>query len=302
MHQTDKTLVLTTHDHAQPMTLEALIYANAEMALAQAAGTERHQIAPGDSAWDNSLRGIFSILPRQPVIAIGMQAHAALAGFQKRSLFVGDHCLESVTQSQHGIEQLIWSCANTSRIIAIGDDAWGAVQLLPVADRRHYAVPPLKLPQSQPGLDARKLRIINHQPDHGVASELATLAVAQGFTIAGDVVTEHPARGGAEIHVHVGPHAVSAKNFRLIDSWHSGAVAVQLLPSRPSTGWEDGTLMAEDEVNGFICHTPQTVLAVCTQIQQDPVLARTLIAAGRHSAAPLARAWSAIAQDLLANQ
>jgi hypothetical protein len=309
----DNAAVYVGTDGTQALSMEAMIYANAETALAQIAHMERHLVAQKDGAWDRSPLGLFDIVPDDIVIALGMLAHTALADCRKRSLFAGNDFAEGQARSDHDIGRLIWSCANTSRAIAVGEKAWRAVQMLPVADRRQYEVPPLKFPQPEAGVKARDLFIVNHEPDDRLSRELAALAASDGFNVTCCGLAEmahdpafsmkrHFWCAEAAIHVHVGLHATSTKAIRLVDSWHSGRLAVQLVPPKPQTGWEPGKLWVEDEANGFICHSAEAVLAVCRELEDDPVLGRKLISAAHHSAAPLARAWSAIAQDLLRDQ
>lgn len=309
----DNAVVYIGSDGLKPLSREALIYENIEMALAQMASLERHLISREDSARGRAPLGLVDVILQDKVIAIGMLAHAMLADFRKRSVLAGDHGLDGDAQGTHDIEELIWSCANTSRAIAIGDGAWRALQMLPIADRRHYDVPPLKLPQSNAAVKAQNLLIINHDSDGRLARELAALANTDKFTVTGcGLLDDLDGQGSspilqswtpqAGIHVHVGLHTVKAERLRLIDSWNCGRVTVQLLPPRPSAGWETSSLLIEDEANGFICHSTDAVLAVCREVRRDPVLGRTLVGAGHRSAAQLTRVWTSIVQDLLLDQ
>jgi hypothetical protein len=300
-------IYLTSHDTA-PLSRETLIYDNAELALARLARLDRHLIAREDNASGRSPPGLADMISPDPVIAMGMLPHRRLADFQKRSLLAGELALDDAASSAEDIAQLIWSCANTSRVIALGEAAWRMVQMLPVEDRRHYPVPPLKLPQALE-VKARRLFVINHGADDRPVHELAKRAQAEGFGVVCSGIPENPGQRRyldtqpfccpeAAIHIHLGHHNAAAKSFRLIDSWHSGRLAVQWIkPAQEAADAEN--LLVEDATNGFICHSIEAVLAACGELAEDHVLCHKFAGAGHRTAEPPARAWSAIAAELL---
>lgn len=301
---------------------EALIYENIELALAALADIDKHfvpgrPIAGGDASWPRSAPpGLAHVKPAELIIALGKAAHTALADFQKRTLIAGDLDLESEDADEKAalldeVRRFIWSCINTLKVVAVGAGAWRSVQMLPLADRRFYDVPPLRIASAPRPDTIDGILIINHDGDDRQARRLAE------FLEGGDTAvectglarnrSESPSKsaesfcsGAATIHVHVGHHTMAAEKLRLVDTWHSRRLAVQLVASRSArSAAGSDNLLVEDEVNGFLVHAPEKVAALCAEIKQDPILRRRLLDGGSQTVAPLVKAWMAIAEDLL---
>ena len=287
---------------------EVLIHDQISAALTSLANLDRHalsSIGSDATGHDAPMPGLTQIRGGEPVIALGRAAHVLLADVEKRTLICGDLDLEGddcglLTQD---IEQLVWSCTNTLRIVALGETAWQSVQLLPVSSRRFYNIPPLCLGAATSETAERRVLVINHDADDSRAKALADVLDRHGMAVECAGLLSTAVAGWsdtASIHVHVGEHTLSASEPRLIDSWCSDRFALQLVPRRGANlSSNPNVLMIEDEANGFICDTYDAVVMACHELLEDRVLQRKVIAAGQNSVAPLVKTWLAVAEDLL---
>ena len=127
-------------------------------------------------------------------------------------------------------------------------------------------------------------------------ARLAYTAAAPSANAHAPAWTEH-----SQIHIHVGHHTMSDETLRLVDSWQSRSVALQLLPRRSLSDRNESPrwLLIENEANGFLCRSPESVRASCEELLADVVLRKKFVEAGAHAAAPLARTWNVIADELL---
>ena len=286
---------------------EAVIHEQLDGVLATLTNVERHTVVPfkaGERKVACTVPGLTQVRPGEAIIALGRAAHNILADVRKRTLMAGGSRLEDDDSEE--IEQLVWSCVNTLELVALGRRAWQSAQLLPVQHRCFFSVPPLRMgPATGVGPNHRVL-VINHNDDDSKARALIEALDRSGFEVASassgleTMAQEDCWRDQSFVHVHVGEHALDADEPRLVDSWWSDRLALQLISRRriPGTGHSQ-VLMIEDEANGFICETPEAIVATCGEVLADRVLQRKLIAAGQNSVAPLVRNWVTIAEALL---
>ena len=296
---------------------ESLIFENVETAIAGLVTTERRLLsedmmperAPNRAMWP----GLGHVASRDAIIALGKAAHTVLADVQKRTLLASDLDLEfddgkSAQDLRDDIERFVWSCTNTSKVVAVGKGAWRSAQMLPLADRSFHEVPPLRIAPPLGAGSRAGILVVNHYSDDDQARALVACFRESGIAVelcgmvevSGETRLRPFCDGEAAVHVHVGHHAVAAEKLRLVDSWHSRRLALQLLPPRPyqQPGIIDA-LLIEDEVNGFIGHTPEAIVSLYAEVRQDRVLERQVIERGYQTVAPLTQAWTAIARDLL---
>ena len=300
--------MIWTAVYATPSTADgraAAIHANVEAALAALTEIERHAVDGVDAASRRraAAPGLVRIEDHRRVVALGLDAHVALADARKCSLIAGD--IEVELRRTDDLAPLVWSCANTATVVALGAAAWRSVQLLPFDRRRFQPLPPLRLGAGEGG--GARVLVIDHEDGAETARALAALLRrdvaevaylgARRVSSAGPAVPDPAWSGGADIHVHVGHHAAGCETLRLLDSWQSRCPALQLVPRDGRAGAHH--LLIEDGVNGFLCHAPDAVRARLAELVTNRVRRRTLVAAGLRSAAPLAQGWAAVVQDLL---
>ncbi len=298
--------VYASQRRSNALRKESLIYDSIDLALDSMPDVNwRYQAMPADAR--ASPPGLREVSPHEKIVALGRAAHTVLADYRKRTLVAGDDDEDLLDED---LSRLVWSCVNTSKVVALGRGAWRSVQMLPIAERRFYEIPPLRMARVQDGKTdeiAAEVLVINHEAD-----ELRARQVAEAMTRGGYRV-QRTGRGGdgegggdhggwsaqAAIHVHVGCHDSRAEEVRLLDSWHSRRFVVMLLPRRLIKEPPTGSLMVDPEVNGFLCDTPEKVLAACADIRGDAVLRKKMLHAGSISVAPLAREWLTIAAELV---
>ena len=302
-------IVYSRERRSNALRKENLIYDNVDRALDAMADVDWQRRPMPDAAALSSRPGLREVRPLETIVALGRAAHAVLADYRKQTLVAGDDEEDGIEED---VERLVWSCINTSKVVALGRGAWRSVQMLPIAERRLYELPPLRMPPALEGSSpvevGPEVLVINHEPDDGRARHVAEALARGGYTV------QHAGRGGgnerethhgcwsasAPIHVHVGHHDGSVEEVRLLDTWHSRRFAIVLLPRRLALNPPPNALMVEPEVNGFLCETPEKVLAACADIRADPVLRKKMLNAGVANVAPLAREWLAIAKALVA--
>ena len=175
--------------------------------------------------------GLTRIKPNDPVIALGRAAHTALADFEKRSLIASGMSFdESDADGGEDLDRLIWSCVNTSKVVALGEHAWRSIQMLPLADRRFYDVPPLHM---QPGADGRletmesSSSTMTTNPRRRGTSSISCGANVHRSNMSGPgrlpglfAPIDTPWTSDAFVHIHVGHHAIGDDRVRLVDSWY----------------------------------------------------------------------------------
>ena len=105
----------------------------------------------------------------------------------------------------------------------------------------------------------------------------------------------------AFVHIHVGRHTIRDEAIRLVDTWSSRRLAFQLVaPQHLRSRSDDAAdLLVEDEVNGFLCTSPEAILTCYDELLADPILQKKVIEGGLRSVAPLAQKWKSIAEDLV---
>lgn len=299
--------VYSSERRSNALRKENLIYDNIDRALDAMADVDWRR-RPMPEAEASSRPGLREVRPLETIVALGRAAHTVLADYRKQTLVAGEEDDDGIEED---VERLVWSCINTSKVVALGRDAWRSVQMLPIAERRFYELPPLRMgPARDAGSSAEivpEVLVINHEPDDLRARQLAEALAHGGYSV------QRAGRGGddegrmhhgcwsasAPIHVHVGCHDGKVEEVRLLDTWHSRRVAIVLLPRRLAHNPPPNALMVEPEVNGFLCETPEKVLAACADIRADPVLRKKMLNAGAASVASLAREWLAIAKELV---
>ena len=299
--------VYASERRSNALRKENLIYDNIDLALDTMTNLNWSRRPMPDPDAASSQPGLREVRPIDMVVALGRAAHTVLADYRKHTLVAGD--VEDGIEED--VERLVWSCVNTSKVVALGRVAWRSVQMLPIADRRFFEVPPLRmLPTRETGPSgeiAAEVLVINHEVDDLRARQVADALARAGYGV------QRTGRGGrdeahahdgcwsasAPIHVHVGCHDGRAEEVRLLDTWHSRRFAIALLPRRLVQNPPSNALMVEPEVNGFLCETPERVLAACADIRADRVLRKKMLNAGAASVAPLAREWLAIAMELV---
>ena len=299
--------VYASERRSNSMRKESLIFENIDRALdsLEDVSWRRHPLSDRRTA---SPPGLKEVRPLEQIVALGRAAHTVLADYLKQTL-VADDGEEDVLDED--VERLVWSCVNTSKVVALGRSAWRSVQLLPIAERRFFELPPLFMAS---GRDAKgsseigsEVLVINHEADDLRAKQVTDALVRSGSRVQrtgrggdGDERTDHGCWcDTAPIHVHVGYHDAMVEELRLLDTWHSRRFAILLLPRRAMPNPPPGVLMVEEEVNGFLCGTPEKVIAACADIRADPALRQKMLHAGTANVAPLAREWITIASELL---
>ena len=280
---------------------ETLIFNCIDLALDAMPGVDWHR---PEMLEGTSRPGLREVCPRERIVALGRAAHSVLADYHKRTLVADDE-----GRPEEDLERLVWSCINTSKVVALGRNAWRSVQMLPVMERHFYELPPLRMTPIDSygfagGVGADVL-VINHEDEETRAAHVADILTQSGYRVqrsGGD------GEGGADvtgwsatapIHVHVGSHDLRVMEIRLVDTWHSRRFAILLLPPGRSKSTPADALMVDSEVNGFLCDSPGKVLAACADIRDDAVLRNKMLHAGTVSVAPLAREWLRIAADLI---
>ncbi len=282
---------------------------NVWTALTARGGSERRQVVlPKNGV--RTIAGLSHVKPVEHIVALGLAAHAVLAEFEKTTLIAGGLDLDSdPSLPQEQLAQLIWSSVNTAKVVALGAIAWKSIQLLPLRERCFYQMPPLCLPNSQAQED-ESILVIDHDENSSKARDLLEVLRAHYGQV--DYARSHKGcahdaglsgvwADRSRIHIHVGHHTLATEFLRLVDTWQSRRVALQLLPrTGPTSGTDsDDRLLIENEANGFICRSVEQVLTCCNEILADDVLQAKFIAAGLRTVAPLARKWTAIADDLV---
>ena len=253
-----------------------------------------------------STPGLREYRSHEKIVALGRAAHTVLADYRKQTLVTGQDVEDALDED---VERLVWSCINTSKVVALGHGAWRSIQMLPIAERRFYDLPPLKMAPRRDGRPATDIGtdilVINHEASDVRARQVAAALERDGYVVQR---TERGGGGGgdgggwsagAAIHVHVGCHDSKSEELRLLDSWYSRRFAILILPDHVARNPPSGSLMVDPEINGFLCDTPEMVLAACADLRADPVLRKKMLDAGAASVAPLARGWLAIATELV---
>ena len=300
--------VYSSERQSNALKKENLVYDNIDRALDAMADVDWHRRRLPDPEAPSSRPGLREVRTPESVVALGRAAHTLLADYRKQTLVAGYDEDDGIEED---VERLVWSCINTSKIVALGRGAWRSVQMLPVAERRFYDVPPLRMPPTwdagSSGEVGAEVLVINHEGDDVRAHQVAVALANSGYSV------QRTGRGGDEesrthhgcwsasapIHVHVGCHDGTAEEIRLLDTWYSRRFAIVLLPRRLAQNPPPNALMVDPEVNGFLCETPGKVLAACADIRADAVLRKKMLSAGAASVAPLARGWLTIATELV---
>ena len=304
-----KVAVFASESRSNALHKESLIYDSIDSALKTMPDVAWERRDLSGLADSPSRPGLSEVRSHEKIVALGRAAHTVLADYCKQTLVAGS----DAELLEEDVERLVWSCVNTLKIVALGRAAWRSIQLLPVSERRYYDLPPLRMAARQakghPIEDVGKeVLVINHESDDFHAKQVAEALARDGYQV------QRTGRDGdddgdldngawsadAAIHVHVGCHDSNVQEMRLLDTWHSRRYAIVYLPRRLAQCPPANTLMVQPEVNGFVCDTPDKVLAACSDIRTDPVLRKKMLHAGAAAAMPLARAWTDIAADLIA--
>lgn len=287
---------------------ECLIYQSINLALGSMPDVAlQHHPMPICEA-GKSRPGLKEVQPHEKIVALGRAAHTVLADYRKRTLVARS---EYEDELEEDLERLVWSCVNTSKVVALGRSAWRSVQMLPISDRRFYDIPPLRMAHAREDKPADEIGVevlvINHEDDDGRARQVGD-ALTRGQYRVQTTGRGCENDGGldsscwsatAAIHVHVGCHDSGADEVRLLDSWHSRRFVILLLPRRLAKEPPPGSLMVDPEVNGFLCDTTEQVLAACADIRGDAILRKKMLYAGEVGVAPMAREWLNIAKELV---
>ncbi len=299
---------------ARSATRDAILYANAEAVLASTGAVETK--TPGFPPAPAAKAGFIRIGSDEQVLAMGLDAHLALADYQKCTLLAEEFDLDAIGGSAPGgagcpddetINGLLWSCLNTRRALVIGRRAWSAAQLLPFADLRFHATPPMRWIRPDDALDREKILLINHEKSGSAAEELrAALAsyvrveVMNGWTLDGGRAADI-ADLNAGVHLHVGEHGLASDTVRLVDSWINRIPVLHVPPRRPTSrrAAGDDILEVRHAQNGFNCTGIGEVLTAYEDLRNDRVLRVKLADGGARAVTPLAESWKTIAAELL---
>ncbi len=271
---------------------ESLILKHVEASLALLSRPERRDLAEFERP-TSAHPGLEKIKMIEPMIVFGRAAHVGLADFEKRAIIVDDLDLSA---GDVDIERLIWSSTNTSRAIALGAPAWHSLQLLPIEETRYHRTPPIAMDPRPDGTWRNSIRIICHGEQPTAVSIENSLARA-GLEVAGPNIAWSD---DAAIHLHVGRHDWDAREPRLLDSWRSGKLVIDLdVAAGHADDRKSEALRVEHEVNGLICDSVSEVISSCRDVYSDRVFWKKLIKAGHKTATPLCERWNEIAAQVL---
>ena len=305
--------ILFRNDETDQARKSYWVYQNVEQALAQAARAAGREVT-GGFALDGHCtprRGT-AYASTGSVISIGLAAHERLADVIRSSLIY----LDPDAGRPAGAEAArLAACGGraraASRLVFLGRRARQAAAFLPREGARPYDLPPVDLS----GLprragDAPRLAIINHLADEGLAR-----AVTRRFLDGSDLFLDcHGLAGerhnrvryvgdaevgdaGASVHIHVGVPAGDGDRLRVCDSWQS---SVPVLFFDVADAGPGVPAAVRDEHDVLACRSYEEACGFLALLLDTPSLRRLLVANGRASAAPAARAWGEIARDLAA--
>ena len=269
---------------------KACVFKGIETAMSARASVERRDCASLD-AQRTSLPGLERVRLPQTLIAFDRAAHIGLADFEKRTIFTQDL---AVDRPDVDIERLIWSSINTSRALALGSPAWASVQSLPIDGIGRHHMPPIDM-GAVGDVRGASVRIIAHgnQP---LAATAALLLRRAGFAVAdvGDAWCDE-----AAIHLHIGPHDLDSEEPRIVDSWASGRLVIQM-PGETERLERRDVLLVDHERNGIFCRSVGDIVATCGGVREDATFWRQLVKAGHKTITRHLEGWSDIATAILA--
>ena len=269
---------------------KACIFKGLEAAMGARAVVDRRDCA-SLGARRTSLPGLERVRLPQTLIAFDRAAHLGLADFEKRTIFTQDL---AVDRPDIDIEQLIWSSINTSRAIALGTPAWASLQSLPINGISRHPMPPIDMGAAGEARGA-SVRIVahGHQP---LAVSATGLLRRAGFSIAdgGPAWCDE-----AAIHLHIGPHDLDAEQPRIVDSWASGRLVIQM-PGEADGPERHDPLLVDHERNGIFCRSLGEIVATCEDVRADGTFWRQLVKGGHRTIARHLEGWSDIAAAILA--
>lgn len=269
---------------------KACVFKGIEAAMGTRAAVDRRDCA-SLGARRTSVPGLRRVRLRETLIAFDRAAHLGLADFEKRTIFTQDIVVD---RPDVDIERLIWSSINTSRAIALGTPAWASLQALPISGISRHAMPPIDMGAAAE-VHGASVRIIAHGHQPLAASATALLRRA-GFAIAD---------GGAAwcdeaaIHLHIGPHDLDAEEPRILDSWASGRLVIQM-PGEADGPERRDALLVDHERNGIFCRSVGEIVATCEDVRADGTFWRQLVKGGHKTIVRHLGGWSDIAAAILA--
>lgn len=250
------------------------------------------------------------------IVAVGLKAHERLADATRSSLiYLDPQACRAVDDAD--LHQLV-GCAGRGRaesnLVLLGPRAARLRPFLPGSRTRHHGLPPLDLRArgERPDGEAPRLTIINH-----LANDQLARYIAYRFLDGSDFLVEcigtafdkHNrvrSLGDAEVgdalsvvHIHVGVQARDTERLRICDSWQS-RIPVLFFDRSDAARETARPEEVRDEHDVLVCRTYDDVRHFLALLLDTPHLHRFMTANGRAAAAPAARAWGAIAQELAA--
>ena len=177
------------------------------------------------------------------------------------------------------------------------------MQALPIGgiSRRH--MPPIRLDGLRNETCKSSVRIICHgsQPSAQALVQPLAMAARDKLERAGFEVTVDATSWCDEsaIHLHIGAHRIDDDELRLVDSWASGRLVVQMRGHSPRQSDHDG-LLVEHEANGIMCNTLGDIAVACEEVRGDATFWDKLVKTGAKTVGPLQGGWADIATAILA--
>ena len=182
----------------------------------------------------------------------------------------------------------LWPTMTVGRQIVLSDDAWREAVLLPFESPSKLFLPPARI-----GGEERKainaILLVDHIGRPHEIEGLLSLILHGGFSASVADKDDDAALRAPAIHLHVGGHTRFSYPLRILDSWASHRLVVQV-HAHGATPHEE-IIMVEDGVNGFLVNDVSDLLPTLRRIVNDETLFDLTIARAYAQAQGLQSAW-----------
>jgi len=251
------------------------------------------------------------------VVSIGLSAHARLANVIKASLLYLDHTpSDCIPLSSASLAATANAARTASKMMFVGRGASHLAHFVPCTAAHSCDLPPLDLSGLPEELgDPPRVMIVNHLAD-GRFAETLTRRFLDGSDFFLECVgleggshnrvrTLGDAEVGdaaAKVHIHVGLQARDSERMRIFDSWQSSVPVLffDVTDESGPTREHEAADSLRNEHNVLTCQSYEEACSFLALLLETPNLRRLIAANGRASAAPRARVWTEIAQELAA--
>ena len=185
----------------------------------------------------------------------------------------------------------IWAFVNAGQQVMLTDASWRDAQLMPFRRPVRHFLPPITLPPL-PNAQCKTILLLNHTGRPEELDRLSFVAERCGYALCSASSSEGLDFAEPPIHLHFGAHSLFSAPIRIVDSWASSRVAIQLdLPRTGTAAVAPDAVNVDPGQNGILIRTVSELEPVLRKLDNDKLLFEEITARACAEAQELRASW-----------